>query len=89
MVVEARGASSSGRVDLRARASAVRATRACASSPAPRPRALPDRHVFVSTEIGPVLVLTGKADAATTAERADRVAAAAHGADGVGHRRAR
>lgn len=32
-------------------------------------------HAFVSTELGPVLLLTGKADAASTAERAARVAA--------------
>jgi uncharacterized protein (TIGR03437 family) len=36
----------------------------------------PDRdHVFVSTELGPVLLLSGKADAASTAERAFKVAA--------------
>jgi hypothetical protein len=33
-------------------------------------------HAFVACELGPVLLLTGKADAASTAERAARVAAA-------------
>jgi len=33
-------------------------------------------HVFVSTELGPVLLLSGKAQSSSTAERADRVASA-------------
>lgn len=33
-------------------------------------------HAFVSTELGPLLLLTGKADAPSTAERAERVASA-------------
>jgi hypothetical protein len=44
--------------------------------PASASQGAPDRYAFVSTEIGPVMVLTGKGDAATTAERADRVATA-------------
>jgi hypothetical protein len=36
----------------------------------------PHDHVFVSTELGPVLLLSDKADAPSTAERADRVATA-------------
>jgi len=43
--------------------------------PAPAPGADPGRNVLVATELGPVLVLTGPADAATTAERANRAAA--------------
>ena len=41
----------------------------------PAPGGDPERHVVVGTEIGPVLVLSGRADAASTAERAARVAA--------------
>ena len=41
----------------------------------PAPGGDPERHAVVGTEIGPVLVLSGRADAASTAERAARVAA--------------
>jgi hypothetical protein len=41
----------------------------------PAPGGDPERHVVVGTEIGPVLVLTGRADAASAAERGARVAA--------------
>ena len=42
--------------------------------PAPVPGASPRDHVFVSTELGPVLLLSGKAEASSTAERARLVA---------------
>jgi hypothetical protein len=41
----------------------------------PAPGGDPERHAVVGTEIGPVLVLTGRADAASTGERAARAAA--------------
>ncbi|HUG52309.1 MAG TPA: IPT/TIG domain-containing protein, partial [Vicinamibacteria bacterium] len=44
--------------------------------PAPVPRAPGEGHAFVSTELGPVLLLSGRADAPSTAERAARLAAA-------------
>jgi hypothetical protein len=44
--------------------------------PAPVPEHPDHDHVFVSTELGPALLLTGKADAASTAERAEHVAKA-------------
>ncbi len=44
--------------------------------PAPVPEHADHDHVFVSTELGPVLLLTGKAEAASTGERAERVAKA-------------
>ena len=60
VVVEARGASSSGRATF-ALAHPLSGQRAPALLPRPgRPRALPIGTLFVSTEIGPVLVLTGK-----------------------------
>jgi FHA domain-containing protein/IPT/TIG domain-containing protein len=47
-------------------------------APAPVPAGAsadaPDRHALVSTELGPLLLLTGKADATSTAERAARAA---------------
>ena len=43
---------------------------------APAPGGDRDRHAVVGTEIGPLLLLTGRADAASTAERAVRAAAA-------------
>lgn len=74
LVVEARGAASSGRATF-ALAHPMSGNARLRFFPALVPQGAPDRHVFVSTEIGPVLVLTGKADASTTPERAERVAA--------------
>ncbi len=42
---------------------------------APAPGGDPERHALVGTELGPVLVLSGRSDAASTAERAARAAA--------------
>jgi hypothetical protein len=75
VVVEARGATSSGRSTF-ALAHPLSGNARMRFYPAPAPQGAPDRYAFVSTEIGPVLLLTGKADARTTAERADRVATA-------------
>ena len=75
VVVEARGASSSGRSTF-ALAHPLSGNARLHFFPAPAPQGAPDRYAFVSSEIGPFLVLTGKGDAATTAERADRVATA-------------
>ncbi|PYQ41208.1 MAG: hypothetical protein DMF77_16510 [Acidobacteria bacterium] len=75
VVVEARGATSSGRSSF-ALAHPLSGNARMRFFPAPAPQGAPDRYAFVSTEIGPVLLLTGKADAGTTAERADRVATA-------------
>jgi hypothetical protein len=75
VVVEARGATSSGRSTF-ALAHPLSGNARMRFFPAPAPQGAPDRYAFVSTEIGPVLLLTGKADASTTAERADRVATA-------------
>jgi hypothetical protein len=73
--VEARGAASSGRQTF-ALAHPLSGNARLHFYPAPAPQGGPDRFVFVSTEIGPALVLTGKDDAASTAARADRVATA-------------
>ena len=73
VVVEARGAASSGRSTF-ALSHPLSGNARLRFFPAPAPQGPPDRHAFVSTEMGPVLVLTGKGEAATTAERADRVA---------------
>jgi hypothetical protein len=73
VVVEARGATSSGRATF-ALAHPMSGNARLRFFPAVAAQGAPDRHVFVSTEIGPVLVLTGKADASTTTERAERVA---------------
>ena len=73
VIVEARGATSSGRSTF-ALAHPLSGNARMRFFPAPAPQGAPDRYAFVSTEIGPVLLLTGKADAGTTAERADRVA---------------
>jgi len=75
VVVEARGATSSGRSTF-ALAHPLSGNARMRFFPAPAPQGAPDRYAFISTEIGPVLLLTGKADAGTTAERADRVATA-------------
>ena len=75
VIVEARGATSSGRSTF-ALAHPLSGNARLRFFPAPAPQGAPGRYVFVSTEIGPVLLLTGKADAGTTAERADRVATA-------------
>jgi hypothetical protein len=75
VVVAARGASSSGRSAF-ALAHPLSGNARLHFFPAPAPQGAPDRYAFVSSEIGPLLVLTGKGDAATTAERADRVATA-------------
>ena len=45
----------------------------------PAPGGDPERHAVVGTELGPVLVLSGRADAASTAERAARAAARLNG----------
>ena len=74
VVVEARGATSSGRATF-ALAHPLSGHARLRFYPALADPSAPDRHLFVSTEMGPVLVLTGKADANTTAERAARVAA--------------
>jgi hypothetical protein len=79
VVVEARGGASSGRVGFalsRPRSGLVRLRFFPAVAPQVGAVAPPDRHAFVSTEIAPVLLLTGKADAGSTAERAGRVASA-------------
>jgi hypothetical protein len=73
VVVEARGAASSGRSTF-ALSHPLSGNARLRFFPAPAPQGPPDRHAFVSTEMGPVLVLTGKGEAVTTAERADRVA---------------
>ena len=73
VVVEARGATSSGQVTF-ALSHSVSGLLRLRFYPAPVPQGPPDRHAFVSTELGPVLLLTGKADAPSTAERAGRVA---------------
>ena len=44
--------------------------------PAPAPAGGTDRNALVSTQVAPLLLLTGQADAPSTAERADRVATA-------------
>jgi hypothetical protein len=75
VIVEARGATSSGRSTF-ALAHPLSGNARMRFFPALAPQGAPDRYVFVSTEIGPVLLLTGKADAGSTAERADRVATA-------------
>jgi hypothetical protein len=75
VVVEARGATSSGRSTF-ALAHPLSGNARLRFFPAPAAQGAPDRYAFISTEIGPVLLLTGKADAGTTAERADRVATA-------------
>lgn len=72
VVVEAHGATSSGRSTF-ALSHPLSGNARLRFYAAPTPQG-GDRFAFVSTEIGPVLVLTGKADQATTAERADRVA---------------
>ena len=72
LVVEARGARSSGRSTF-ALSHPLSGNARLRFYPAPTALG-GDRFAFVSTEIGPVLVLTGKGDAATTAERADAVA---------------
>ena len=72
VVVEAHGAASSGRSTF-ALSHPLSGNARLRFYPAPTALG-GDRFAFVSTEIGPVLVLTGKGDAATTAERADRVA---------------
>jgi hypothetical protein len=46
----------------------------------PPPGGDPARHAVVETELGPVLLLTGRADAASVAARADRTAAALNAA---------
>jgi hypothetical protein len=43
-------------------------------TPAPAPGGDPARHAIVGTELGPVLLLTGRADAPSVAERATRAA---------------
>jgi len=43
--------------------------------PAPEPEHPTHDHALVSTELGPLLLLTGRGDAPTTAERAHRIAA--------------
>jgi hypothetical protein len=48
--------------------------------PAPTPDHAGHDHVFVSTEIGPLLILSGRGDAASTVERAERVASALNAA---------
>ena len=73
VVVEARGATSSGRVTF-ALVHPLSGNARLRFYAAPAPQGGPGRHVFVSTEIGPVLVLTGKADAGSLAERAEAVA---------------
>lgn len=45
----------------------------------PAPGGDPERHAVVATELGPVLVLSGRSDASSTAERAVRVAALLNG----------
>jgi hypothetical protein len=75
VVVEARGASSSGRSTF-ALAHPLSGNARLHFFPAPAPQGAPDRYAFVSSEVGPLLVLTGKGDSATTAERADAVATA-------------
>jgi len=75
VVVEARGATSAGRTSFtlsRALSGMVRLR----FFPAPPPAGGTDRHALVSTQVAPVLLLTGPADAPSTAERADRVATA-------------
>ena len=44
-------------------------------APAPAPGGDPERYAVVGTEIGPVLILSGRSDATSTGERAARVAA--------------
>ena len=75
VVVEARGAASSGRSTF-ALARPMSGNVRLRFFPAAVPQGPPDKHAFVATEIGPVLLLTGKADAPSTAERAVRVATA-------------
>lgn len=45
----------------------------------PAPGGDPERHAVVGTELGPVLVLSGRSDAASTAERAAKAAAQLNG----------
>jgi hypothetical protein len=75
IVVQARGGASSGGV-----AFVVTSPSAASFRPFYFPAAVAERPgedaVFVSTELGPALLLGGKADAPSTAERAIRVAAA-------------
>jgi FHA domain-containing protein/IPT/TIG domain-containing protein len=75
LIVESRGAASSGRATF-ALAHPLSGNARLRFYPAPVPTGPPDRYALVSTEMGPVLLLTGKGDAGTTSERADRVATA-------------
>ncbi len=75
VVVEAHGATSGSRTAF-AFSRSLSGMARLRFFPVPAPQGPPDRHAFVSSELGPVLVLTGKADAGSTAERADRVAEA-------------
>jgi hypothetical protein len=73
--VEVKGSPSSGRVTftlVNPRSGLVRLR----FFPAPVLQAPAGRHAFVATELGPVLLLSGRGDAPSTAERAGRVAAA-------------
>ena len=75
VIVEARGAASSGHATF-ALAHPLSGNARLHFYPAPVSQGAPDRYALVSTEMGPVLLLTGKGDAGTTSERADRVATA-------------
>src|SRR5262249_40302602 len=74
VVVEARGEKSSGKQTFTLSHSVSGVAR-LAFFPAPVSQGPPERYAMISTEMGPVLLLTGKADAPSTAERAGRVAA--------------
>ena len=81
VVVEAHGASSTGQSTFSLSHPLSGMIRlhffpAPAPAPAGAPAETGDRRALVSTELGPVLLLTGKADAASTSERAARAAEA-------------
>src|SRR5207245_802005 len=74
VVVEAHGAASSGKQTF-ALSHSISGIARLTFFPAPVAQGPPERYAMVSTEMGAVLLLTGKADAPSTAERAGRVAA--------------
>jgi hypothetical protein len=74
ILVEARGGTSAGQAQfLLERPSSALYRPRFFPAPVPQPS---DRYAFVSSELGPFLLLTGRADAPSTAERAFRVASA-------------
>src|SRR4029077_19121361 len=78
VAVEVHGATSSSRQSF-ALSHSMSGMARLAFYPAPVTQGPPERSALVSTELGPVLLLTGKADAPSTAERAGRAPTARTG----------